>query len=93
MPQGYSNQNPTVGRHNTGAQNVVPTNRTFSSNSAGYTPEQGREFVSSMHQQQQPSTLGSGAPAGASQGLLDVFSDIRGLQQNQIGRASCRERV
>lgn len=82
MPQGYSNQNPTVGRHNTGAQNVVPTNRTFSSNSAGYTPEQGREFVSSMHQQQQPSTLGSGAPADASQGLLDVFSDIRGLQQN-----------
>ena len=73
-----------VATHNTGVQNIVPANRTFSSNSAGYTPEQGREFVSSMHQQQQqqPSAPGSGAPAGASQGLMDVFSDIRGLQQN-----------
>ena len=92
MPQGSSNQNPggnsnaamqrSPGAHNTAAQTIAPINRTFSSNSAGYTPEQGREFVSSMHQQQQPSVLGSGAPVRASQGIMDVFSEIRGLQQN-----------
>ena len=85
MQRNAGGQNPVAqntGTHNTAAQNIVPTNRTFSSNSAGYTPEQGREFVSSMHQQQQPSVLGSGAPAAGSQGILDVFSDIRGLQQN-----------
>lgn len=67
-----------TGEHNTVVQNIIPTNRTFSSNGAGYTTAQGRDFVNSMHQQQQPSVLDS----GASQGLLEVFSDIRGLQQN-----------
>ena len=80
MPQGSSAPQAPMG-HATGVQNYVPANN-FTQNSGGYSPEQGREFVSSMHQQQQPSTLGSGAPAGASQGLLGVFSDIRGLQQN-----------
>ncbi|MBE9527323.1 MAG: DUF1631 family protein, partial [Proteobacteria bacterium] len=80
MPQGSSAPQAPMG-HATGVQNYVPANN-FTQNSGGYSPEQGREFVASMHQQQQPSVLGSGAPAGASQGILDVFSDIRGLQQN-----------
>ena len=39
---------------------------------------QGREFVSSMHRQQVPFTPGT----QKSSGLLDVFSNIRGLQHN-----------
>ncbi len=46
---------------------------------AGSSPEQGREFVNSMHQQQPFSPAGAGT---GSQGILDVFSGIRGLQQN-----------
>ena len=42
-----------------------------------HSPEQGRELVRTIHQQQQPSPEAVQSP-----GLLDVFSDIRGLQSN-----------
>lgn len=66
-----------TGGHTTSAQTIpnygIPTNVASSS------PTQGREFVKTIHQQHTP------APSG-SQGLLDVFSDLRGLQQtiNQV---------
>ena len=63
--------------HSTGAQNIAPMNP----NLAGSSPAQGREFVSSMHQQHQGNPTVSGN-AGTSNDILDVFSDIRGLQQN-----------
>ncbi len=64
--------------HATSAQSIMPANRGIAPNITGSSPSQGREFVSSMHQQQ-PSH--SGSTEGA-QGILDVFSDLRGLQQN-----------
>ena len=61
-----------TGGHTTSAQTFAPVNRGI--NIAGSSPQQGREFVSSMHHP---------APSGESQGgLLDVFGDLRGLQQN-----------
>jgi len=45
---------------------------------AGGSPAQGREFVNSMHQQQPPVSSGTAGSAG----IMDVFSDLRGLQQN-----------
>lgn len=65
------------GAHATSAQSISPASHGV----AGSSPAQGREFVNSMHQQQPHSPAGDGAPTG-SQGLMDVFSDIRGLQQN-----------
>ena len=70
---------PATGGHATSAQNITPANRGITANVAASSQTQGREFVNSMHQQQP--TL-SGGTAGGSQGILDVFSDIRGLQQN-----------
>lgn len=52
----------------------MPANSGIAPNTANISPSQGREFVNSMHQQPM-------APA-ESQGILDVFSDLRGLQQN-----------
>lgn len=63
--------------HSTGVQNIAPMNP----NIAGNSPRQGREFVNSMHQQHQENPNVS-RNVGASNGILDVFSDIRGLQQN-----------
>ena len=71
--QGYSN--PTVPNR---SGHIVPTSRGISPNIAGYSPTQGREFVNSMHQQQPGVSGATGKPTG----ILDVFSDIRGLQQN-----------
>ena len=74
--------------HATSAQQISPMNQAAIPNSyAGGPPSQGREFVNSMHQQQSNSLAGTaaGSPsqsANGSQGLLDVFSDLRGLQQN-----------
>ena len=69
------------GGHTTSAQTIMPANHGMSPNFTGSGASQGREFVNSMHQQQTTSPAGSAGPAGSS-GLLDVFSDIRGLQQN-----------
>lgn len=69
-----------VGRHATSAQTIVPGNHGSVPNFSGEYAAQGREFVNSMHQQRQaPVSGGAGSSSG---GLLDVFSDIRGLQQN-----------
>ena len=73
-------RNP-VNRHTTSAQNIAPANQGLSPNTAGHSPSQGREFVNSMHQQHQEAPSAS-AGANKSNGILDVFSDIRGLQQN-----------
>lgn len=73
MPSGRPN-----GGHVTSAQSTSPASHGVP-NIAGSSPAQGRELVNSMHQQQAPSP--GGATSG-SQGILDVFSDIRGLQQN-----------
>ena len=70
-----------TGGHTTQVQTIAPENRGMAPNFAGGSPSQGKEFVNSMHQQQ-PTYTGSGGSAGGSEGLLDVFSDLRGLQQN-----------
>ncbi len=64
-----------TGGHATQVQNIAPGNSGMSPDFAG---GQGREFVNSMHQQQSNVSAG----AGKSAGILDIFSDIRGLQQN-----------
>jgi len=73
--------------HSTSAQTIMPANRGAGPNSfTGSSPAQGREFVNSMHQQHAPFLSSHGGvsseAAGGTQGLLDVFSDLRGLQQN-----------
>lgn len=70
-----------AGGHSTSAQTIMPANHGMSPNFTGSGASQGREFVNSMHQQQTSSPAGQAGPAGLS-GLLDIFSDIRGLQQN-----------
>ena len=70
-------QNP--GGHTTGVQNIAPMGRGIEPSSVNFTPAQGREFVSSMHQQHQVNPTATGIK---SDGILDIFSDIRGLQQN-----------
>ena len=67
-----------TGQHATSAQTIMPANHGMSPNFTGSGASQGREFVNSMHQQQAMTPAG---PSGSS-GILDVFSDIRGLQQN-----------
>ena len=77
--QGYSNPiRPNTNGHATSVQNIAPASRGIVPNVEGYSPSQGREFVNSMHQQQPDISAGTGKPAG----ILDIFSDIRGLQQN-----------
>ena len=65
--------------HSTSAQAITPSERGIAPHVSGSSSVQGREFVNSMHQQR-PSNPGeaSNKPSG----ILDVFSDIRGLQQN-----------
>ena len=67
------------GGHQTSAQTILPQNRGMPGHVPGSTPSEGREFVHSMHQQRPvaPTDASSG-----SSGILDVFSGIRGLQQN-----------
>lgn len=79
--QGYAPNRPASANsnnHATGVQNIPQTNRGFAPNYAGNSPAQGREFVNSMHQQQ----TNMPSAGGNSSGLLDIFSNIRGLQQN-----------
>ena len=64
----------------TSAQTYMPANRGMAPDFTGEYASQGREFVSSMHQQQ-PSFSGGAGTSGSS-GIMDVFSDLRGLQQN-----------
>ena len=82
-PAGNPNQSMqrNTGGHATSAQNIMPAHDGPPINSAGISPIQGREFVSSMHQQQPSISSPMGTPGGTP-GLLDVFSNIRGLQQN-----------
>ncbi|MDH5660841.1 MAG: DUF1631 family protein, partial [Gammaproteobacteria bacterium] len=84
MPGRTASPNQSVpgntGGHATSAQNIVPGNAGIPSNSAGLSPVQGREFVNSMHQQ--PAASGQTASSTGAPGLMDVFSDLRGLQQN-----------
>ena len=69
--------NPNGG-HATSVQDIMPANRGVESHVAGSSPTQGRDFVNSMHQQRSEDSIkDSGSP-----GILDVFSGIRGLQQN-----------
>ena len=70
-------RNPAAG-HTTSAQTIVPGNHGTVPNFSGEYAEQGRAFVNTMHQQQTPIS----SDASRSAGVLDVFSDIRGLQQN-----------
>ena len=72
----------TSGGHATSAQSITPANRGIAPNVAGSSPGQGREFVNSMHKLQQPTVSAPGGATAGSPGLLDVFSDIRGLQHN-----------
>jgi len=82
-PSGTGGMQGRPTAHSTSAQPVMPVNRGAGPNSfTGSSPAQGREFVNSMHQQHAPSLSSHGGAAGGSQGLLDVFSDLRGLQQN-----------
>jgi diguanylate cyclase (GGDEF)-like protein len=69
-----------TGGHATSAQNIAQGNAGTPPNSAGMSPVQGREFVNSMHQQ--PAVSGQTGSSGGAPGLMDVFSDLRGLQQN-----------
>ncbi len=80
MGAGGSSAPNGAGRHATSAQTIVPANHGITPNITS--SAQGREFVNSMHQQQ--ASVSGGAPAGSSgvAGIMDVFSDIRGLQQN-----------
>lgn len=83
-PAGNLNQSSpgNTGGHTTSAQNIMPRNEGGVTNSANISPVQGREFVNSMHQQK-PTASGTSSPTeGSPPGLMDVFSDIRGLQQN-----------
>lgn len=64
--------------HTTSVQTFMPANRGMAPDFSGDFSSQGRDFVKSMHQQQPPVSGG----AGGSSGILDVFSDLRGLQQN-----------
>ena len=66
--------------HSTSAQRITPSERGIAPHVSGSSPVEGREFVSSMHQQQRPSN--SGEASNKPSGILDVFSGIRGLQQN-----------
>ncbi|MCW9031428.1 MAG: DUF1631 family protein [Gammaproteobacteria bacterium] len=66
------------GGHATSAQTIIPQGHGSIPNFGGSAAAQGREFVNSMHQQQTPASAGTNRASG----LLDVFSDIRGLQQN-----------
>ena len=69
--------NPNGG-HATSVQDIMPANRGVESHVTGGSPIQGRDFVNSMHQQRSEDSIkDSGSP-----GILDVFSGIRGLQQN-----------
>ena len=69
-----------AGRHGTSAQTIPQGNHGTVPDFSGSYAAQGREFVNTMHQQQ---TSFSPVPGGErTSGLLDVFSDIRGLQQN-----------
>ena len=65
--------------HATSAQNIEPANQNAPVNFSNSSPSQGREFVNSMHQQQAHDLSGAGK---SNSGILDVFSGIRGLQQN-----------
>ena len=78
--RGQSAPGSANGGHATSAQTYMPANRGMAPDFSGELASQGREFVSSMHQQQ-PSFSGGASTSGAS-GILDVFSDLRGLQQN-----------
>ena len=90
IQQPRMNQPAGAGRHNTSAQSIVPANNGMAPNMAGFSPEQGREIVSSIHQPPQnfqaqvPGSVQGTAPGPAKSngGLLDVFSDLRGLQQD-----------
>jgi predicted RNA binding protein with dsRBD fold (UPF0201 family) len=82
VPPGTQGQSaPASGKtdgHNTAAvQTFMPANRGMASDFSGDFSSQGRDFVKSMHQQ--PPVSGG---AGGSSGIMDVFSDLRGLQQN-----------
>lgn len=69
-----------AGGHRTSAETVPQGNHGPVQDYTGRYAAQGREFVNTMHQQQ---THFTPVPDGQrSSGLLDVFSDIRGLQQN-----------
>ena len=70
--QGVAGSARATSGHTTSVQSAVPQNN------AQIAPAQGREFVNSMHQQQQQQSTNN----NSSQGILDVFSDIRGLQNN-----------
>lgn len=78
-PLGNASSNPAISavtdQHATSVQTSAPENRGAPHYVAGVPSNQGREFVSSMHQQQSPASTGSS-------GILDIFGDIRGLQQN-----------
>ena len=65
--------------HSTSAQMITPSERGMAPHVAGSSATQGREFVNSMHQQS-PTSLGESAKS--SSGILDVFSGLRGLQEN-----------
>ncbi len=77
------NQNASKPRasseHATSAQTIAPADRGIAPHIAGSTPTQGREFVNSMHQQRPNNPVGENSD---SSGILDVFSGLRGLQQN-----------
>ncbi len=62
--------------HQTRVNQINPVNRGVPPVGPVATPEQGREFVSSLHQQHGVSEQ-PGSP-----GLMDVFGNLRGLQQN-----------
>ena len=72
--------------HSTSAQPIMPANKGGGVNRfTGNSPAQGREFVNSMHQQSASFSSQDGASSEStdgSAGFLNVFSDLRGLQQN-----------
>ncbi len=94
LPRGHSSATTRAGSTSNRMMSNEPNESTSSSQSPpqtfsasppmffnGGSPTQGREFVNSMHQQQS-SFAGDVNQDTGSDGLLNVFSGIRGLQKN-----------